>query len=75
MAKWQTNGKPGYSRNGTVVSVERFLDVDDGKFYFETRVRRFDIGAKVGYELIIVTEKRMFRKGQIVVMSVKEVSY
>ncbi len=67
-----TNGKHiQYSRIGIVESVNKFYNVNDGCWYYHTRVRRFDDKNTVGVELTVVTRERIFKKGQFVKVTVE----
>ena len=63
--RFVSNGKcVAYSRMGIVESVNKFYNVNDGCWYYHTRVRKFDSKNTVGIEVTFVTRKRLFRKGQ-----------
>jgi hypothetical protein len=58
--------KRAYSRMVYVVSITRFLDVNDGLYYYDHRLRRFSKDDMMGIEVIIVSRQKLFRKGQMV---------
>jgi len=63
--------KIAYSRIAVVESVNRFLDINDGNYYYQIRLRRFSIKDTVGIQVDIVTRERIFRKGQFIKVTVE----